>query len=155
MRVVFLDFDGVLNSARYFDELRKAEALVQLVEHDDFLDRAAVALLDYLVFATDAKIVVSSSWRLSRTVKELDETLTSAGLRSGRVIDKTADLQGVPRGNEIKLWVDTHRPASFVILDDDDDMGQLATRLVKTHFQEGGLRAEHVQRAIDMLTGGG
>lgn len=152
MRVVFLDFDGVLNSAAYFDRLRRAERLVQLIEHDDHIDRAAVALLDYLVFATDAKIVISSSWRISRTLPELEETLTRAGLRAGRVIDKTVDLRGVPRGNEIQLWVDTHRPTSFVILDDDSDMGQVASRLVKTHFQEGGLRPEHVQRAIDLLT---
>ena len=54
MKVIFLDFDGVLNSAKY------------LLGHGDCgvaIDPARMALLKQIVDATDAKIVLSTSWR--------------------------------------------------------------------------------------------
>lgn len=148
MRVIFLDIDGVLNSERYFKQ-RDPEGL-SVVDSASSIDPAAVALLNDLLAATDGKIVVSSTWRLGRSVPELEELLVSRGLRAGHVVGKTADLYGQPRGSEIRLWVDTHEVKRFVILDDDSDMEPLMDRLVKTHFLDG-LQAAHVQKCIDLL----
>jgi hypothetical protein len=146
MKVIFLDIDGVLNSERFFLSQKAKEDFV-IVDH---LDPAAVRLLDQLVGATGAQIVVSSTWRLSWTLDAIEALLVERGLRSGRIVDKTVDLRGRARGLEIALWVDTHRPERFVILDDDSDMAHLGHRLVQTSFGEG-LSLAHVDRAISLL----
>lgn len=129
MKIVFLDFDGVLNSHLYFKSTPRGKEL-----HDD-IDPEAVARLNTLCTETGAKIVVSSTWRLGRPVDALQAILDARGFK-GEVIGKTEDMRCGPnsdailRGNEVLQWIKAH-PAEcgapywdfseYVILDDDSD----------------------------------
>ena len=73
MRVLFLDFDGVLNSESWMLAHPQANFLRAL-------DRSAVALLAEIVSRTQARIVVSSSWRRMYSLNALREVLVEGGL---------------------------------------------------------------------------
>jgi hypothetical protein len=73
MNIIFLDFDGVLNSRPFFAN-RIAEARIELYEtlgEAADSDPANVAELERLVQATGASIVISSSWRHCHRLDEL------------------------------------------------------------------------------------
>ncbi len=155
MRVLFLDFDGVLNNAQWRHERAESgngnDIFEQVVpEH--------VARLNAIVERTGCKIVVSSSWRKVYSVDELRCILVEAGF-VGEVIDHTPALMphkfsapSVPRGREVQRWLDEHLDVkSFVGLDDDADYAHLAHRLVRTDDYYG-LLDEHVERAVALLT---
>lgn len=140
MKVIFLDIDGVL--------ITRLDCLNRRT-HDP-PEKPRVDLLNQLLLSTDAKIVVSSSWRTGQTPKQLGKLLTSWGVIPGRVIDKTG--HGMSRGEEIQEWLGEHPTVtSFIVIDDDVfDMGNILPRVVKTTFVDG-LRPEHIEMAIKML----
>jgi len=155
VKVVFLDIDGVLNSHAFVESIPQAERPSIIG-----LDREAIRRLNRLVHQTGASVVVSSTWRLNRNRQQLQRVLDEHGFQ-GRVIGRTPrwiagrPVAGDARGFEIQAWLDAAADYgidvdTFVILDDDSDMGHLADRLVKTTFAEG-LRDEHVDTAIAML----
>lgn len=120
--VLFLDFDDVLNTS-------------ETLSNGELFAPANVTALNAVLDRTDAKIVVTSMWRLGATVAELEELLVEAGVRaSGRVIGSTPCLADVPRGAEIMAWLE--RPPVpvrvFVILDNRNDMGPYRPHLVQT-----------------------
>lgn len=140
MKIIFLDIDGVLNHQIWFEKVQHLRADRQSKEDYRFyFDPFAVGLLNDLTDATGAKIVVSSSWRLGRTVEELKKILKENGV-TGEVIDKTPHLSfedyanysySVPRGCEIKAWMELNKEKlgesigkyrNYVIFDDDSDM---------------------------------
>jgi len=154
-KIVFLDFDGVLNSHPFI--ARTANGGIA------GLDPEAVVRLNRIVAVTGAEIVVSSSWRHGRSLACLRELLNASGF-VGTVRGKTPDCarkpdgslwHGAMRGSEAQAWItdaDLYglTVESFVILDDDSDMGHLAYRHVKTSMATG-LLDEHVDRAIAIL----
>ncbi len=156
-RLLFVDFDGVLNSERFYRT--KAPGVLPL-------DPYAVSLLNTAVLRTRCRVVVSSSWRLGRhvTVASLQRTLDSVGF-VGRVCGKTPDLGGVcdpvtkewtkpqPRGMEVQAYLDGWKGQpieSFACVDDDEDFAHLTPRLVRTNFRDG-LMPEHVERLVELL----
>lgn len=147
MKILFLDFDGVLNHVDWLSTADHAWGSMQL-------DPSRVALVQAIVDRTDAKIVISSTWRLYHKLDELRTFLAERGFR-GEVIDRTPDLYHQKhdrvRGDEIQDWLDRHPEVeSYVILDDDSDMSTVAHRLVKTTFEEGLTEAD-VELAVRML----
>ncbi len=153
MKVVFLEVDGVLNCGPRWKELRRVVNTA-----GGRLDPDAVKRLKRLVDTTDARIVVSSMWRLG-CMAQLTSYLQRHGIGHGRVIGKTPDRSRALRGpncpsvrcEEIKTWLAAHPEVErFVILDKEADMGDLSPRLVKTTWNDG-LLDEHVDRAIAML----
>jgi len=152
MKVVFLDFDGVLNNF----------ALIRADGRPlDRLDPAAVARLDAIVSRSGAKVVISSTWRLHRSLDELRVMLTELGF-SGEVIDRTPELEvslfGDPfitRGREIQAWIDAQgEPLESYVILDDAYIEEAAQYLVKTETQAG-LLDEHVALALEILGEGG
>jgi hypothetical protein len=133
-RIIFLDFDGVIVTA-----------------HDRYTngDQYCVFQLNRITDSTEAKIVVSSSWRIGRTVEELRELLKLWGV-TAECIDKTPRNWGKSRGDEIQEWLDKNPVDSFVILDDDSDMVHLHNSLVKCHHIHG-LDDDQVDQAIEIL----
>jgi hypothetical protein len=141
LRLIFTDFDGVLNqhsSGAY--ELR-----------DEQVER-----LDRLARETGAVVVVSSWWRWIG-VGALRRDLAAAGFR-GRLIGRTPWLgeseqwDAYERGTEIQavLAYLGERVQSYVILDDHDRMGDLLPHLVQTTASEGLTEAD-VQAARAIL----
>ncbi len=128
-KIIFLDFDGVLNSQLWYVSTKGNR------ERDD-LDKEAIGFLNNLIKKTGAKVVVSSTWRLGRSIQELQDILNRNGFE-GEVIDKTKDLRygdggaWSVRGNEIHCWLDENATKfgfsqfdfkHYVIFDDDSDM---------------------------------
>lgn len=152
MRVLFLDIDGVLNFQSYIIQHANGGSSLSC----EIVDPECVARVSTICAATDAKVVISSSWRILMEQDRLVAFLERNGFR-GEVIGYTPSISknGRIRGDEIQAWLDHSVPEgetveAFVILDDDSDMGKLLPRLVKTSF-EVGLRDEHVSKAIALL----
>jgi hypothetical protein len=146
-RVTALDFDGVLNNGTT-TTLFTGELLGTAFQTIG-LDPDNVAVFNNFQKRADTKIVVSSSWRWGRTVKELAKILKDAGVL-GEVIGATPQL-GTRRGTEIQAWLDANPPVSgLVIFDDDQDMEHLEPWLVRTSPQTG-IRKKHVQLAHKVL----
>lgn len=148
-KVIFLDVDGVLNSAKFDRWLQ--ERHMKYYYGYELLDQNALLNLQDIVFVTGADIVLSSSWRLNNECcGQLRQQLLPYGLK---FIDKTVSLSREDRGEEIKEWLSRHPEVShFVILDDDDDFKdeELKKHFVQTTFYRGLLK-EHVDKAIEIL----
>lgn len=137
MRVLFLDIDGVLNSEKYARSLAKGGMLG--------IDPEAVRILDEILEATGAKIVLSSTWRLYPDLR--------ADVRKnvGEFIDVTKSLRSGFRGDEIREWLERHPEVTeYAILDDDSDF-YADQYLYKTRFATG-LTPEIAKRVIRRFT---
>ncbi len=135
MKIIFLDVDGVLNSIQ--------DRFSWTIESDKHL-----ILLACIVRRTDAKIVVSSSWRNCGLLDTLKKRLNDFSMS---IYDKTKDIG--ERGVEIKEWLDSHSGVeSFVILDDEDfDIkSYFPNNFVKTN-EEVGLQKEDAEKCIAIL----
>ena len=148
MRVLFLDFDGVINNSRTWSEFnREGDGVYVIPTAPECIDR-----LNRLIAETGAKVVISSSWRLFARYQDLGPALTRCGLVAD-VIGETPDLvndaawldawrnrEGAPfhyerleRGWEIREWLKRNPGVQeFVILDDCSDMAELKPYLVHT-----------------------
>lgn len=147
MKVIFLDFDGVLNSAKY---------LAACSEFGVVIDPARMVFLKRIVDATGAKIVLSTSWREywpataeNPTGKRINEIFSAYDLQ---IFDKTPMLHA-KREREIKSWLDEHPEVeNFVVLDDRLLGGDfLEGHFVKTSNHFDGLDAEDAEKAIAIL----
>ena len=151
MKIIFCDVDGVLNSNNYIISLN---GTFNCVEKYKQLDSEAVARLNKITDATSARIVVSSTWRIYyKRMVDLRACFGAAGI-TGKVIDRTPIDNNI-RGVQIESWLKkSAKPIdSFIILDDDSDMGNLKENLIKTSHAEG-LQDIHVGLAIELLNNG-
>jgi hypothetical protein len=141
--LIFLDFDGVLNSL--------ASSLT--IGCCDKFDRVCVGLVDRLSTQADADVVISSSWRIGADLEYLRGKLWTSGGKAlaDRVVGKTPRLAS-ERGSEIAMWLADHRPdANFVIIDDDSDMlDSQKSRFVHTAYAEGFTFKNYLQ-ALEIL----
>ena len=158
MKVIFLDVDGVLNSLSCKE---KFEGYL-------FVEDEKIALLKEIVNRTEAKVVLSSTWRYGwyamKHVKEPDE----GDLRDIRLFKALRDkLQNYEiefldytedfgrRGDEISDWLKkwTGEPIeSYVVL---DDMASIEIQphckyFVQTSLSRG-LEPKHIKKAINIL----
>lgn len=177
MKIIFLDFDGVINSESWM--VSRWEEFDDETIHRNYplyeFSPELVSNLNEIIDKTDAKIVVSSTWRKRRTIQELQGILSMIGVK-GEVIDKTSVLGSIdgytiPRGCEIQKWLkqegkfqrinwsaDEQRKhmesaivKSYVILDDDSDMlFTQSEHFVQTSWKSG-LEKHLVEKAIKIL----
>lgn len=145
-RIIFLDIDGTLNNNTWIREHLNTP-------RDELIDPTAVARLNTLIEKTDAKIVVSSSWRedylhIEGGFKKMCEWLGEFGIRD--IVGITPKLKGKRRGDEIEAWLREHKVSGFVIL--DDDLGaDVDGRQVKIN-PETGLMDWHIGEAMWKLS---
>jgi len=163
MSLLFLDIDGVLNSAAWLYASDRPEGMEFLGnEHLMVSNPAAVARLNLILSKSGAEVVISSSWRHGFDPGRMQDILDRAGF-SGKVIGATPTWMGNGnvRGDEIQAWLDDNGgrgkatenygwPDPFVILDDDADMAHLLPKLVHTTWAHG-LLDEHVEAALGHL----
>lgn len=134
--------------------------------HVKMLDPVRIKRINRIVMETGCNVVLSSSWRIGLDLWEVEAMLQSKGAEFS-LFSKTPckSSNDECRGDEIWWWIRdwndsvfrknmsegdlVHR---FVILDDDDDMGQLMAHLVRTSFfgnaDEAGVTDEHVDECI-------
>jgi hypothetical protein len=98
----------------------------------DYLDPIACKLVERLITDFEAKVVISSTWRLTRSKREMYQLFRCAGHRiiaeslHERWATPTIKRPDLMRGHEIELSlseIENHEHVtSYVILDDDSDM---------------------------------
>ena len=116
MKILFLDFDGVMMIMRGISGKKFSEPCIESLK--EILKDEGVS------------VVISSSWRMYG-LDEMKTMFKDNGLDPDRVIDITGNERG-PRGYQIKCWLERNgNPAKFVILDDNSDMEPFINKLVK------------------------
>lgn len=167
MKVIFLDVDGVLISFG-----------PQASSVGSF-DPDCMSLLKKIIDETDAKIVISSSWRECKNdMALLMHKLSEIGITKEQVVDITPELHTLDgevwdddkgkfvggdgwtgkRGHEIETWLlaNLTNVDKFVILDDDPAARQrqdwLNGLFIKTDFNTG-LSSEEAENTIKFLKG--
>ena len=131
--IIFLDFDGVVNTI-YWKKDANGICCYNVMKggHTELNNQQAIGWLNELYAEVPYDIVVTSTWRISMSVEELQYLLIKSGFRPEiRVIGKTPVLHK-ERGIEIQHWIDENQfTGDFVILDDDSDMAHLSNKLVQ------------------------
>lgn len=169
MKVIFLDVDGELTYMNY-----KNPSTANI-------DVEKVKLLKQICDATGAKVVISSNWRgnpghYPSIYFILREILDDYGIDvigdtpfvptevdpEYREIIDIDDIReeynikfGTGRAEEVHRWIEQNNPESFVILDDESynwaEYGYDKFWIQPTYFGDGGLKPEHVKKAIEIL----
>ena len=155
MKIIFLDIDGVLNSSDYRKQLG-------IRYFSEIIDRRKMPLLKNIVDATDAKIVLSTSWRkfwnegesqLDPVGQYINEVFAAYGLS---VYAKTPVMEESGRNAEIKAWLDGKWYVDSYVILDDKDFGwspELRAHFIRTDLNGDGLEEAQVQETIDVLNG--
>lgn len=141
MKVIFLNVDGVLTHSEQ-----------ENYPNYDLMEEK-VMLVKQICEATGAKVVMNSVWvKLKKVYDPLLEIFNKNGIE---IIDESKRCCfGTSYADAIKEWLSENPVESFVILNDDDcywDERGLSSNLVQTNFYDGGLKPEHVVKAIEIL----
>ena len=151
MKIIFLDFDGVITiPPKWYINLKKLKWIKKIVDE------------------TGAKIVVSSSWRCN-TVEHTKEIILDENKKCSKnkilqwFVDNLYDVTpwfsdkkyyGTGRGGEIQTWLNEHPEVeNYVIIDDDADMlDEQLYHFVQTNYEHGIGESETIY-AIKILNG--
>lgn len=164
-KIIFLDIDGVIATPEYIKDGQWA------------LNPEKQILLGKILSETDAKIVLISSWRYD-TLEKTKEYMESEGflfndkligvtIRAYQYLERGTGIHlSIPRGVEIKQWIDTHIHSdngknwkrkklgtdfTYIILDDNKDMLlEHKDNFIQTDGNIG-LIDEDVRNAIEIL----
>ena len=166
-KIIFLDFDGVLNTEHYQNFLYH-EGKPWQDEYGAFFDPEAVAQLKRIIDATNADIVVESSWKYLGL--EAMQEMWEVRNMPGRIIDITpssvsdscllsANLEDIEpamghcKGMEIASWLSDNakKETKYVILDDEYVImdSQLPHFLLTNSYD--GITEEIADKAISIL----
>lgn len=130
MRVIFLDYDGVVNTPQWVMRNGKWMNAYGFPWDNKVNDAQAVQWVSEFCEKYGYSIVVSSTWRFD---DNYIECLRNGGLR------ETVDILGrTPmlrvegcRGDEIGQWLSEHPDVEqYLIFDDESDMGEHTEHLV-------------------------
>lgn len=91
MKIIFLDIDGVLNSEKFYEKRHRChEKGIPFAVNWPFsdIDPDSVDILNKVIKATNARIVMSSTWRLGETIDTLANILHTVGVK-GKLVGKT------------------------------------------------------------------
>ena len=120
MKILFLDIDGVLNSSAY-----RTNKLLEEKDYSVLIEPEKVEMLRRIVDATEAQIVLSSSWNkfwdfnpVDNAGKRINDALAACGLR---IMDKTPWIRDSTRSQQIDAWLQNKQYIEqYAILDDND-----------------------------------
>jgi hypothetical protein len=141
--IIFLDFDGVICNPRACIAMRDTGGVFS------YLDPIACHLVKRLCEDNNAKLVISSSWRILYDRYSLQSILNAACPQLGNHMwrgtewctpnHNGGDGNYFGRGREIQAWIRNHSTEfnRFVILDDDSDMEPYMDSLVKSDTYDG------------------
>lgn len=159
MKIVFLDFDGVIvrGDGDYLKQEESVHDVGSPEWYAEVFDPTCMENLNRIVAKTGAKVVISSAWRGGRSILDLRKILTAAGFK-GEVIGKTRNgKRGEEREEQIADWINDGNNLydldieNFVIIDDDNDMPSFPLSFVKTKWEKG-LTVMDTAQAIRILT---
>ena len=152
MKIIFLDFDGVITTHQSKWKI----------------DMDKVKIINDICDKTDAKIVVSSSWRIGyhgvvsvfrlslKNYFTKNQYLDHFKDTFDKFIDNIVGMtdSGSSRGNEIKFYMNEHPDIeNYVIIDDDSDMCDYQLfNFVQTDTYEG-ITERDAKLCVDILNG--
>lgn len=146
MQVLFLDIDGVLNTA------------ASLAEGVHLLPEKCLLIRRVCEQVPDVQIVISSTWRGGIHIKSMKEMLWRCGIPRDRIIAYTPHTTSGFRGDEINEWILSHLKAQpaceyvkYVIIDDDSDFHEYQKPLQIKTTMSAGLLYRHIQQIIEIL----
>jgi len=146
--LVFLDIDGCMNHQLFYNtqpfpmdtvkgskkQLKKDVKSGRIERLDYYKSQICpetIKLFSNMVNELDLGVVISSTWRMGKTIEELQEIFDYSG-GTFKVLDKTGMCECRNRGCEIKKWLEDNCMKlfgvhsfdfkRFIILDDDCDM---------------------------------
>jgi len=133
MNIIFLDIDGVLNCDVYYEGLRRLTDNGGIAPEHPLEDLCPerIELLNVLCERVDAKVVISSTWRLSG-LEYCKNALQGRGAKFD-IIDVTPKCRVrdyIVRGNEVLAWIKNNEKLvgcwssdfkTYAIIDDDSD----------------------------------
>lgn len=124
--------------------------LSDIPTHESF-DPIACSNLQYILEELpDVQVVVSSTWRKTKTLAALQEVFKTNHILPERMIGTTPIVDRY-RGKEIEAYLNEHPEVTeFVIIDDDSDMEPYLDRLVKTDSRNG-LTFSDAEKVIEMF----
>jgi len=157
MNVIFLDIDGVLNTA---GSLRRSLENQSYSGFHLSFDHGAVENLNKVVESTKAHIVIISSWRFHHTVESMQQLFTENGIRAningftGSCFENVDRIQRHNREQEILNWLEEqHETPNFVVLDDEGSnyLRALQPRLVRCDPLDGFGNEERLRAAMALM----
>lgn len=175
MSLIFLDIDGVLSTSQTYNRWRRAiweskypncsfpqgkgRDLFKKEDRNHFpklahllLDEECCEALQSLIRETEAKIIISSSWRNLMELDDLTQLLRDAGI-DAPILGKTTSLGH--RGLEIKEAFSKQEVelSSMIILEDEEDCAPFNGRVIRTTFNgsRAGFRERHIKSALERL----
>lgn len=119
-RLIFLDFDGVLNTEQYQAELAISGDPVR-DKWGPLFSPSAVNNLRKIVVATNAEIIVTSTWRYIHGLEGLKEMWIQRSLPGKLNGILPCDSLLATRGEEISEYLSDHHNTQYIILDDIDE----------------------------------
>lgn len=125
MKIIFLDIDGVITSAR--------SGWMNM-------DIYAVNFMIWLCEQLDMKIVISSTWRYNTNREFWNTIFMKKNIHDDYRTPSTPYDEDVPRrGGEIKAWLDNHPEVTeYLIIDDDSDiLDEQKPHFIQTDSMEG------------------
>lgn len=173
-KLIFLDFDGVLNSSEFSAHQYRNDEPTQDSMGFNLFDPQAIECMNRIVDVTGAKIIVTSSWRylglakLQKLWKERGLHGEIIGMTSLHVVDELILEIGLewlerepnrsPRSEEIAHWLKSYNinlksyniNANYVILDDLPMPKEFQPHAVQINPKVG-LTAIEVKQAIQIL----
>jgi hypothetical protein len=148
MRILFLDFDGVLNTVAWAEACRRQRSPAH-----QYLFPRMIARVGYIVESTGAKVVATTNWRMEYSREALETFLRQAG-GTFPLLSTTPILPKL-RGLEVRAWLDASQEPveAFAILDDlpRDDFDEFGrSHLISTDSNVGLLDIQ-MERVIRLL----
>ena len=157
MKIIFLDFDGVMDTS-YYDHILSKEGKPGNDEYGAVFDPYCIRNLKRIIEETEADIVVSSSWKYMMSYQDFLNMWKDRGL-PGFITDVTPNpVDRRKRGDEIDAWIEEFKTeCQYVIIDDLEannfNEHQIPRLLIVNPFF--GLDEETAERAIQILNAEG
>lgn len=151
MKVIFLDFDGVLNHDGDDPDNRMYRAHGE-ANHSLALFAEKVALVERVYQQTGAVIVLSTAWRHHFSQSVIAGWLAEKGL-TAPIVGVTPSRMSSWRRHEIRWYLDDHPEVSRYVILDDIDLRDAGFSLFIWCDPMEGLTEEQAEEAIAYLTG--
>ena len=173
MKIIFLDVDGELTYSDYKNEttanidIEKVKLLKEICDKtdakvvissswhgsDSYTPRIYYILIDILT-SNGIEVLGDTPHIKTEFEEEVSQNIAETTLED---LPYLKIKYGTGRAAEIKKWIDEHDVDNFVILDDEDfdwsDYGYDKHWIQPTWFGDGGLKREHVKKAVEILNG--
>ena len=153
MKIIFLDFDGVMDTS-YYDHILSKEGKPGNDEYGAVFDPYCIQNLKRIIEETEADIVVSSSWKYMMSYQDFLNMWKDREL-PGFITDVTPNpVDRRKRGDEIDAWIEECKTeCQYVIIDDLEannfNEHQISRLLIVNPFF--GLDEKTAERAIHIL----